>query len=172
VTTAILKRISGILSQQTPSTGVRSESYEARNRLFDPFPGRFSREKYLHLKEEDYVMTIGEVEALIKTKTRNKVRIHVLEERVGDSVAFLSYSIDDKNQMTVWHTEVPPPLQHLGIGGKLVEEAVQLASRDSSRLRIVCPFAKQHLARHPELKERYAVRLEETSPVRGLHPNL
>ena len=40
----------------------------------------------------------------------------------------------------------------MGIGGKLVEEAVQWASRDSSRLRIVCPFAKEHLARHPELK--------------------
>ena len=117
-------------------------------------------------------MTIDEVEALIETKTRNKVRIHRLEERVGDSVAFLSYSIDDQNKMTIWHTEVPPSLQHTGIGGKLVEEAVQLASRDSSRLRIVCPFAKEHLARHPELKERYAVRLEEASSVRGLHPNL
>ena len=52
--------------------------------------------------------------------------------------------------MTIWHTEVPPSLQHMGIGGKLVEEAVQLASRDSSRLRIVCPFAKEHLARHPD----------------------
>ena len=101
-------------------------------------------------------MTIDEVEALIKTKTRNKVRIHRLEERVADSAAFLSYSID-QNQMTIWHTEVPPPLQHMGIGGKLVEDAVQLASRDSSRLRIVCPFAKEHLARHAELKERYAV---------------
>ena len=49
-------------------------------------------------------MTIDEVEALIKTKTRNKARIHRLEERVGDSVAFLSYSIDDKNQMTIWKT--------------------------------------------------------------------
>jgi predicted GNAT family acetyltransferase len=102
-------------------------------------------------------MTIDEVEALIKTKTRNKVRIHRLEERVGDSVAFLSYSIDDQNKMTIWHTEVPPSLQHTGIGGKLVEEAVQLASRDSSRLRIVCPFAKEHLARHPQLTERYVV---------------
>src|SRR6266480_966642 len=100
-------------------------------------------------------MTIDEVEALIKT--RNKVRMHRLEERVGDSIAFLSYSINDKKQMTIWHTEVPPSLQHMGIGGELVEEAVQLASRDSSRLRIVCPFAKEHLARHPELKERYAV---------------
>ena len=73
--------------------------------------------------------------------------------------------------MTIWHTEVPPPLQHMRIGGKLVEEAVQLASRDSSRIRIVCPFAKEHLARHPELNERHAVHLEEVSPVRRLHLN-
>jgi uncharacterized protein len=105
------------------------------------------------------MMTIEEVEALIKTKTRNKVRIHRLEERVGDSVAFLSYTIDDKNQMTIWHTVVPPSLQHMGIGGKLVDEAVQLASRDSSRLRIVCPFAKEHLARHPELIEAGAAEI-------------
>ena len=117
-------------------------------------------------------MTIDEVETSIKTKTRNKVRIHRLEERVGDSVAFLSYSINDQNQMTIWHTEVPPSLQHMGIGGKLAEKAVQLASRDSSRLRSVCPFAKEYLARHPELKERYAVRLEEASPDRGLHSDL
>jgi predicted GNAT family acetyltransferase len=117
-------------------------------------------------------MTIDEVETLIKTKTRNKVRIHRIEERVGDSVAFLSYSIDDKNKMTIWHTEIAPSLQHRGIGGKLVEEAVQLASRDSSHLRIVCTFAKEYLERHPELKERYAIRLEEGGPNRGLYPNL
>jgi predicted GNAT family acetyltransferase len=103
-------------------------------------------------------MTRDEVEALIKTKTRNnKLRIHHLEERDGGFVAFLTYSIDDQNKMTIWHMEVPQPLQHMGIGGKLIEEAVQIASSDSSRLRIVCPFAKEHLARHPELKERYAV---------------
>ena len=78
-------------------------------------------------------MTIDEVEV----QDRNEMRMHPLEERVGDSVAFLSYSMDDKNQMTIWHTEVPPSLQHMGIGRKLVEEAVQLASRDSPRLRIV-----------------------------------
>jgi len=103
------------------------------------------------------VVTIDEVETLIKTKTRNKERIHCLEERVGDVAAFLSYSTDDQNKMTIWHTEVPPSMQHMGIGGKLVEEAVQLAARDSSRLRIVCPFAKEYLARHPELKERYVI---------------
>lgn len=79
-------------------------------------------------------MTRDEVEALITTKTRNnKLRIHHLEERDGGSVAFLSYAIDDQNKMTIWHTEVPQPLQHMGIGGKLVEEAVRIASSDSSR---------------------------------------
>lgn len=39
-------------------------------------------------------------------------------------------------------------------------------------LHSVCPFAKEHLARHSELQERYAVRLEEASPVRCLPPNL
>ena len=62
---------------------------------------------------------------MIKAKTRNKVRIHSLEGRVGDSVAFLSYSIDDQNKMTIWHTEVPPSLQHMGIGGKLMDILVQ-----------------------------------------------
>jgi uncharacterized protein len=105
------------------------------------------------------VITINEVETLIKTKTRAKARIQRLEQRVGDSVAFLSYSIDDKNQMTIWHTEIPRSLQHIGIGRRLVEEAVQLASRDSSSLRIVCPFAKEHLARHPELIEAGAAKI-------------
>ena len=66
-------------------------------------------------------MTRDEAEALIETKTRkNKLRIHHLEEREGGSVAFLSYSIDEQNKMTIWHTEVPQPLQRMGIGGKLV----------------------------------------------------
>lgn len=102
-------------------------------------------------------MTIDEVEALIKAKTRNTVRIQRLEEHVGDSVAFLSYTTDDNNRMTIWHTEVPIPHQQMGIGRKLVERALELASRDSSRLRIVCPFAKEYLAGHPELRERYPV---------------
>lgn len=86
-------------------------------------------------------MTIDEAEVLIKTKTRNKVRMHRLEERVGDSVTFPSYSIDDKNRITIWSTEVPPSLQHVGIGGKLVEgpsnlpRAIPLVSSSCVRLR-------------------------------------
>ena len=102
-------------------------------------------------------MTSDEVEALIKTKTRDRVTIHHVKEHVGDCVAFLSYSIDGQNKVTIWHTEVPTPLQHMGIGGKLIEEAIRLISRDASGLRIVCPFATEYLARHPELGRGYAI---------------
>lgn len=105
-------------------------------------------------------MTTDEVETLIKAKMRTKVKIIHLKERRGESVAFLSYSIDDQNNMTIWHTEVPTVLQHTGLGAKLVEDAFQLASQDSSRLRLVCPFAKGYLERHPELSERYSLRLQ------------
>lgn len=104
-------------------------------------------------------MTTDDVETLIKTKTRNKVKILHLKEQRGESLAFLSYSIDDQNNMTIWHTEVPDSLQHMGLGAKLVEDAFQIAANDSLRLRLVCPFAKGYLERHPELNERYSLHL-------------
>jgi uncharacterized protein len=55
-------------------------------------------------------MTSDGVGTPIRNRTRGKVRIHRLEAQEGDVVAFLTYSIDDQNQMTVWHTEVPSSL--------------------------------------------------------------
>jgi predicted GNAT family acetyltransferase len=79
-------------------------------------------------------MKSDEVEASIKTKAWSKVRFHHLEVRVGNSVAFLSYAIDDENKTTIRHSEIPPSLQRAGIGGKLVEEAVRLAALCSPHL--------------------------------------
>jgi hypothetical protein len=62
------------------------------NGLIRLIPGRMAREKYLSWREEGYLMTREEVDALTKAKTRNKVRIRRLEEREGEFFAFLSYS--------------------------------------------------------------------------------
>jgi uncharacterized protein len=117
-------------------------------------------------------MTSDGEKVSVRTRSRNKVKIHRLEERVGDAVAFLTYAFDGQNNMTIWHTEVPPSLRHKGIGGRLVEQAIQLASINSSRLRLMSSFAKEYLARHPELKERYAIRLDEDSFDSDLNPYL
>ncbi len=111
------------------------------------------------LSESDHPMTMKDVEALIKSKTHDRVKILHLKEQRRDSLAFLSYTIDDRNNMTIWHTEVPAPLRHMGVGAKLVEDAFQIASDDASHLRLVCPFAKGYLESHPEFHKRYDLRL-------------
>ena len=62
--------------------------------------------------------------------------MHRLGERVGDFRRLSKLLHRRQYKMTIWHTEIPPSLQHMGIGGNLLEEAVQLALRDSSRLLI------------------------------------
>jgi predicted GNAT family acetyltransferase len=99
-------------------------------------------------------MTPEEVEALVQKKSSRPVTVHTITESLGDDTAYLSYSIDDRNVLTIWHTEVPSRMQHLGVGGLLVERAFSLTSDADARLRLVCPFAKDYLARHPELRER------------------
>ena len=99
-------------------------------------------------------MTPEEVEALVRKKTSRPGTVHTITESSGDDTAYLSYSIDDRNQLTIWHTEVPSRMRHLGVGGLLVERALNLMNDAGASLRLVCPFAKDYLARHPELRER------------------
>ena len=99
-------------------------------------------------------MTPEEVEALVHKKTRRPVIVRTITKSFGDDMAYLSYSIDDRNQLTIWHTEVPSRMQHLGVGGLLVERALNLTNDAEASLRLVCPFAKDYVARHPELRER------------------
>jgi predicted GNAT family acetyltransferase len=105
-------------------------------------------------------MTPEEVEALVHKKTRKPVTVRTLNEPFGDEMAYLSYSIDDRNQFTIWHTEVPSQMQHLGVGGLLVERALKVMKEGGASLRLVCPFAKDYLARHPELREQNAAAKE------------
>jgi uncharacterized protein len=84
-------------------------------------------------------VTPEEVEALVHKKTRTSVPVRTLSEPFGDDRAYLSYSIDDRNQLTIWHTEVPSRMQHLGVGGLLVERALNVMKDVGASLRLVCP---------------------------------
>lgn len=91
--------------------------------------------------------------------TTGKVRFRRLEERQGESAAFLTYSLDENDKFTLWHTEVQSAMRHSGVGGRLVKQPFELAERSGVQLLIVCPSAIDYLARHPTLKdENSAVR--------------
>lgn len=81
----------------------------------------------------------------------------VLEDRAGsrfvvqqdDSVAELVYKIDG-DRIVLEHTGVPESMGGRGIGGLLVQAAVNKAAED--RLTVVpwCPFTRRWLRDHPD----------------------
>jgi predicted GNAT family acetyltransferase len=63
--------------------------------------------------------------------------------------AELIYTVEG-DRMVLLHTEVPRELGGRGIGGKLVEAAVQRAARDGLTIIPSCPYARRWLEKHPD----------------------
>jgi len=55
------------------------------------------------------------------------------------------------NRLVLMHTGVPEHLEHHGIGGTLVEAAVNRAASEGLTVVPLCPFARKWLERHPDL---------------------
>ncbi len=75
---------------------------------------------------------------------------HRYELRVGDDVAFLTYSDRRGGARTLVHTEVPAALAGKGIGGRLVRAALADAEARGFQIVPLCPFVQSYLLRHPE----------------------
>ena len=80
----------------------------------------------------------------------DNVAEHRYELRVGDVVAFLTYSDRRGGARRLVHTEVPPALEGKGIGGRLVKAVLDDAEARGLRIVPLCPFVRSYLARHPE----------------------
>jgi uncharacterized protein len=71
-------------------------------------------------------------------------------------LAELLYRRNGKRLVLI-HTEVPAQLEGRGIGGALVEAAVDRAAREGMTLVPLCPFARGWLERHPDVASRAAI---------------
>src|SRR5436190_22592268 len=69
-------------------------------------------------------------------------------ERDGE-VAYLEYSLS-RNVLELIHTEVPEKLRRLGLASSLAETALQFARQNGLKVDIICPIAKDYVAKHPE----------------------
>ena len=74
------------------------------------------------------------------------------------SIAELTYDVRG-NDLVMIHTGVPDELAGRGIGGLLVQAAVDRAARDGLDIVPQCPFARAWIEGHPEALG--AVRLAE-----------
>jgi uncharacterized protein len=74
---------------------------------------------------------------------------HRLEVRIDDHVAHLDYTLHD-GRLTLVHTEVPEALGGRGLGGILVQAALDKAIAGGFVVVVVCPFAKSWLEKHPD----------------------
>jgi hypothetical protein len=71
------------------------------------------------------------------------------EARLGDLLAVLNYALVDQ-EITLIHTGVPEALEGQGVGGKLVQTALDQARQDNLLVIPRCPFAVAYIKRHPE----------------------
>ena len=57
---------------------------------------------------------------------------------------------DDRGWMTLWHTEVPPPLRGKGIAATLAQTALEYARDENLKVDVICPSVAGYLQKHPE----------------------
>lgn len=72
-----------------------------------------------------------------------------LELPVDEHLAFLTYTLHDR-VLTLVHTEVAEALGGRGLGGVLVQAALDKAIAEGAAVHLVCPFAKAWVEKHPD----------------------
>ena len=78
------------------------------------------------------------------------------EAVVDGLLAKLEYR-ESGDRITLVHTEVPEELEGHGLGGALVEAALEDAAQRSLTVVPSCPFARSWMRRHPDRVERVRV---------------
>jgi predicted GNAT family acetyltransferase len=84
------------------------------------------------------------------------------EVAADDGVAELIYR-KNGNRLVLIHTEVPPALGGRGIGGHLVQAAVDKAAETGMTVVPLCPYARSWLERHPDQAARVSVDWPESA---------
>jgi len=74
------------------------------------------------------------------------------EIRVDEHVAFLLFHLRG-TVIALIHTEVPPALRRQGVADALARTSLEYARSHSLTVKVLCPFVKAFLARHPEFQD-------------------
>jgi predicted GNAT family acetyltransferase len=74
-------------------------------------------------------------------------------------LAFMTYRDSPRGHRVLVHTEVPPAMQGLGVGSRLVKAVLDDARAHGRPIVPACEFVKSYLERHPEYADVVAGRV-------------
>jgi predicted GNAT family acetyltransferase len=72
---------------------------------------------------------------------------------VDGNTAEIQYARVGDDVLDLRHTEVPPELQHRGVGDALAIGAFDYARANGLRLVLTCPFLRRWILSHPEQRD-------------------
>jgi len=117
-------------------------------------------EKYHDLRLQEYRLRPGDLTgphlAVAAAPVIDNAAAGRFELWVDGHLAELPYR-QHEQRLVLIHTGVPDALGGRGLGGRLVAAAVDRAARDGLTIVPLCPFARDWLARHPDLASRVAI---------------
>ncbi len=102
-------------------------------------------------------MAEGGMDAAAMSVSADKVRDNAAASRFelhvptknGDKIAFTEYKVAG-DLIHMLHTESPPELQGMGVGGKLVRGALTLIRAKNLKVVARCPFVRAFIERHTD----------------------
>ena len=74
-------------------------------------------------------------------------------------LALMTYRDSPRGHRVLVHTEVPPAMQGLGVGSRLVKAVLDDARAHGRPIVPACEFVKSYLERHPEYADVVAGRV-------------
>lgn len=89
------------------------------------------------------------MEYTIQHKENDNRGIFLMESEEG-VISQLTYSINDKNTITIDHTETKRELEGQGLAAKLVAHTVDFARANNIKVIPLCPYAEIKFDQHPE----------------------
>jgi predicted GNAT family acetyltransferase len=101
-------------------------------------------------------MAVEQIGEVVVSGQRRPIQLNLDNSRfevwVDERLALLLFRLRG-TKLSLIHTEVPPTLQHHGLADALARAALEYARGHSLRVKVICPFVANYLARHPEFQD-------------------
>jgi predicted GNAT family acetyltransferase len=73
-------------------------------------------------------------------------------EYKGAHIGEMRY-IDRASFLEVWHTEISPDFEGMGLASKLAKQTLELIKQTNRKVYVRCPYLEGWIEKHPEYKE-------------------